>query len=91
MNYDPNSETVGRNVNSSGEGSSNTQPQQGNAMVAASTTQSQGSTMSNAHLSGSDPMMFPGIFTRGHRSGSIRDLSSAGEGADRSNTTANDH
>ncbi|KAF7544768.1 hypothetical protein G7046_g9718 [Stylonectria norvegica] len=36
--------------------------------------------MVDLHLSGSDPRMFPGIFTRGHRSGSSRSLAQAGDG-----------
>lgn len=35
--------------------------------------------MADMHLSGSDPMMFPGIFTRGHRTGSFRNLGQAAE------------
>ncbi|KAF4461498.1 AMP deaminase [Fusarium albosuccineum] len=36
--------------------------------------------MADLHLSGSDPRMFPGIFTRGHRTGSFRNLGQANEG-----------
>ncbi|KAJ4224216.1 AMP deaminase [Fusarium solani] len=36
--------------------------------------------MADLHLSGSDPRMFPGIFTRGHRTGSLRNLGQAAEG-----------
>lgn len=36
--------------------------------------------MADLHLSGSDPRMFPGVFTRGHRSGSFRNLAQAAEG-----------
>lgn len=32
--------------------------------------------MSNLHLSGSDPRMFPGIYTRGQRNGSFKSLDS---------------
>ncbi|CAM1507377.1 Fc.00g070180.m01.CDS01 [Cosmosporella sp. VM-42] len=35
--------------------------------------------MADLHLSGSDPRMFPGIFTRGHWSGSSRNLAQAEE------------
>ena len=35
--------------------------------------------LADLHLSGSDPRMFPGIFTRGHRSGSSRNLAQAAE------------
>lgn len=35
--------------------------------------------MSDLHLSGSDPRMFPGIYTRGQRSGSFKNLSGAAE------------
>ncbi|KAM0437395.1 hypothetical protein ACHAPT_001757 [Fusarium lateritium] len=37
-------------------------------------------TMADLHLSGSDPRMFPGIITRGHRTGSLRSLGQAHEG-----------
>lgn len=33
--------------------------------------------MADLHLSGSDPRMFPGILTRDHRSGSLRNLTQA--------------
>lgn len=33
--------------------------------------------MADLHLSGSDPRMFPGIFTRAHQSGSLRNLAQA--------------
>ncbi|KAF4968213.1 hypothetical protein FZEAL_10422 [Fusarium zealandicum] len=36
--------------------------------------------MADLHLSGSDPRMFPGVFTRGHRTGSFRNLGQANEG-----------
>ncbi|KAM5356350.1 hypothetical protein ACJ41O_002996 [Fusarium nematophilum] len=36
--------------------------------------------MADLHLSGSDPRMFPGIFTRGHRTGSWRNLGQANDG-----------
>lgn len=35
--------------------------------------------MADLHLSGSDPRMFPGIFTRGHRTGSSRNLEQLAE------------
>lgn len=35
------------------------------------------SAMADLHLSGSDPRMFPGILTRDHRSGSLRNLAQA--------------
>lgn len=35
--------------------------------------------MADLHLSGSDPRMFPGIFTRDQRSGSLRNLAQAGD------------
>ena len=35
--------------------------------------------MADMHLSGSDPRMFPGILTRDHRSGSLRNLAQAAE------------
>ena len=38
--------------------------------------------MADHHLSGSDPRMFPGIFTRGHRTGSMRNLAQAGDDRD---------
>jgi AMP deaminase len=38
--------------------------------------------MADHHLSGSDPRMFPGIFTRGHRTGSIRNLAQASDDRD---------
>ncbi|TWU73976.1 AMP deaminase [Metarhizium rileyi] len=37
------------------------------------------SAMADLHLSGSDPMLFPGIFTRDHRSESLRNLNQADE------------
>lgn len=33
----------------------------------------------NLHLSGSDPRLFPGILTREHRSGSLKNVSHANE------------
>ncbi|KAF4509715.1 hypothetical protein G6O67_003857 [Ophiocordyceps sinensis] len=36
--------------------------------------------MADLHLSGSDPRMFPGILTRDHRSGSLRNLAQAEDG-----------
>lgn len=36
--------------------------------------------MADLHLSGSDPRIFPGVFTRGHRSGSSRTLNQAHDG-----------
>ncbi|KAH7218197.1 hypothetical protein DER44DRAFT_756023 [Fusarium oxysporum] len=38
--------------------------------------------MSDHHLSGTDPRMFPGIFTRGHRTGSHRNLAQASDDRD---------
>uniref|UniRef100_A0A098D4V6 AMP deaminase n=1 Tax=Gibberella zeae (strain ATCC MYA-4620 / CBS 123657 / FGSC 9075 / NRRL 31084 / PH-1) TaxID=229533 RepID=A0A098D4V6_GIBZE len=38
--------------------------------------------MADHHLSGSDPRMFPGIFTRGHRTGSMRNLAQASDDRD---------
>lgn len=35
--------------------------------------------MADLHLSGSDPRLFPGIFMRDHRSGSLRNLNQADE------------
>lgn len=37
--------------------------------------------MADLHLSGSDPRLFPGIFTREHRSGSLRNLHQGDEWA----------
>ncbi|PHH68401.1 hypothetical protein CDD82_593 [Ophiocordyceps australis] len=36
--------------------------------------------LANLHLSGSDPKIFPGIFTRDHRSSSLRNLAQAEQG-----------
>ncbi|KAM0563801.1 hypothetical protein ACHAPJ_000007 [Fusarium lateritium] len=41
-----------------------------------------GDAMGDPHLSGSDPRMFPGIFTRGHRTGSLRNLAQASDEPD---------
>lgn len=38
--------------------------------------------MADHHLSGTDPRMFPGIFTRGHRTGSMRNLAQASDDRD---------
>ncbi|KFA51802.1 hypothetical protein S40293_05849 [Stachybotrys chartarum IBT 40293] len=40
-----------------------------------------GNMMADRHMSGSDPRMFPGVLTRGHRTNSLRSLTQADDGA----------
>lgn len=40
-----------------------------------------GNMMADRHMSGSDPKMFPGVLTRGHRTNSLRSLTQADDGA----------
>ena len=46
--------------------------------------------MADLHISGSDPRLFPGIFTRDHRSDSLRNLTQIGDWTVNSNESPGD-